>query len=601
MRAAALLAIHFAGVTLAGPVAVELRDSRPATIVLESAVDDAHLANPPGYFPVEPPVARIVERIVIENAGSAPIRDPDVRLNGQPLLPLPDPLAAFGLKDAKDLFALFTAWRDRRIHGSTDLDANRDPLEVMRTFGATFCGDDARALGAITIPHGGEVRFARLNGHSAAEHRVNGEWALLDGDQNAIYLRWDNSTPASAADIVADPMLALRTKIYGRHANWEAPTAWQNASRFEFLETSKPVKTLRLKHPPRPRNWELLPGEKIVIHLDRGPEAALGATEGLRRDAALRSAACLVEFQANAVARHGKVTLPFALAGATGEPVYEAAAEGGPILCQAARAQFPSLRTGRNVVTGPGILRVSFETRETVRQAVPPPRIEVAAGLPGVPRFKLEAGVSDLLWWQIGADREFRLVPPNLDRVAASAPQAGPPGELDATFLSPGGEYFFRAKVRREGVWSDWSEPVAFRVNKPVQPHLESVERLVDGNVRVRWKPMAAGEMMIFGSDRLDFLPEIFAGVEPTRIENGAVREGRPARNLLATVAASQGAAIVPARGVYRMIARASGAISVPSALGRLAGAPVRVLQNRHEKAAGALTGRDVAAEVTIP
>jgi hypothetical protein len=499
---------------------------------------------------------------------------------------------------------MFVAWRDRRIHGTTGLNSNRQPLEVLNVFGATFCGDDARALGAIAIPLGAEVRFAWLNGHSAAEFRWNGEWTLLDGDQGAVYLRWDNRTPAAEADVLADPLLVLRTKIYGRQSRWDLATAWQNASRFEFVDRARPPKTLRLKRQPSPRSWELLPGDKVVIHLDRVPALALAASEGLRKNPVLRSALCVAEFHASEPARRaagGKVSLPFPVSEqGGGELVYEVPVRPEPIECQAARAGFPSLRVGTNDLTlqGKGMVRVTFETAQEDYQPVPAPVITGGPEFSGEPHFEIDAQDADRLWWQIAGDREFRFVPPSFDSVARFSPTVDL-APLEATFLSPGTPYFFRAKVRRGGVWSDWSQPLRFTVKKPVQPQVGGIDQQGQ-SVRLRWTP-GAGEILVFGSDRLDFLPEIFGSIEPLRIENGAILERRPNRNLLATVSSDKGVAVVPARAVYRLVAREHGAISVPSSAVRVPGAKARVLQSRHEKADGALTGKDVAVEMDVP
>ena len=575
----------------------DLGPRQSAHLRLESTIDDAHLANPPGYSIPEPPVAHVVERIIIENTGRSPIRNPDVRLNGHPVLPVADPLLALGLENPDGPLALFDAWRERRIHGTSDLRANREPLEVLQALGATFCGDDSRALGAIALSRGADVRFARLNGHSAAEHRWRDEWVLIDGDQNAFYLRWDNRAPASEADILADPLLALRTKIYGRHARWDAVIAWQNTSRFEFVAPAAEQKKLKLKDAPRTRDWELLPGEKLVIHLTRSPGLAQAASDELRKNPALLSALCLVELSTQ---RHGRLTLPFpAQSSAAGEPLYELElpSQTKSIFCQAARAQFPHLRSGENTLTSrcDAPMRVTFETREFDLPAVVPPVVKP----PPWDRiaFEVAAKNADRVWWQIAADPEFHLVPPNFDRVQEFAPRIAFDSPLEETFLSPGRTYFARAKVRSRGVWSDWSAPIAFDIRKPEQPILERVESQPDGRVRVRWKP-GGGEMLVFGSERIDFLPEIYGPLEPTHIENNTLRESRPNRNLLATVPAAAGEALVPARACYRLIARESDTLSVPSALARTPGRPARVLQNRHIKADGALTGTDVAVEM---
>jgi hypothetical protein len=81
--------------------------------------------------------------------------------------------------------------------------------------------------------------------------------------------------------------------------------------------------------------------------------------------------------------------------------------------------------------------------------------------------------------------------------------------------------------------------------------------------MHIRWKP-DRGETLILGSNRLDFLPEIYGNAEIVRMENGAIHESRPNKNLLATIPAGEGEAYVPFRTCYRLIARHGAALSVP-------------------------------------
>jgi hypothetical protein len=556
----------------AATLEVELPGSATKTIDFPVAVDDDHLAEPPGYFPPSAPAACVLRRIVVENVGDGPIPNPDLRINGRPLFPAADARDLLGLAPDSDLLALFAAWRDRVIHATTELDTARDPVVLLGALGAAYCGDDARALGAITAARGGEVRFARLNGHSAAEHKVGESWVLLDGDQNLVYLGWDNRTPVGEAAILADPLLALRTQVYGRHSTWREDAAWQNTARFEFVDTAREQKKLRLKGEPPQRDWQLPAGAKVAFDLAATPPLALAKTDALEKSPALRAAACTVEFSAR------QDSLPF--------PVV---ADGMPIRCQAARTHVPLLRSGKNSVEfrGDGRLRVTFEYEESDRKPVPTPLVAVRAG-----RFEIAAESADRMWWQASADSDFRVVAPNLDRVEDFRP-AFALAALDDTFLPPG-KNFFRAKVRRDGVWSDWSSPVEFDMRKPAQPEIVSMEGADGDQMRIRWKP-ASGEMLVFGSNRLDFLPEIFGDREITRTENGAARASVPNRNLLATVPAGQGEAFVPVRACYRLVLREDGALSVPSALVRAQRVPADVLQNRHVKAEGDLVGRDLA------
>ncbi|HVE15927.1 MAG TPA: hypothetical protein VNB29_04280 [Chthoniobacterales bacterium] len=597
--AAGCLALFTAVASGGSTLQVDLDGTQRVVADFRTPVDDEHLANPVGYFPPERPVTRIVHRITVENTGPGPIENPDIRINGVPLFPVADPLVALGVSDVRDLLSLFAKWRDRAVHATTNLEANHDPLAVLHAIGAGFCGDDTRAFAAITASHGAEVRFARLNGHSVAEHRLGGDWMLLDGDQNLFYLGWDNLTPVSEDDIQADPFLALRTQVFGRQSGWELVASWQNTSRFEFIDHTHAQKIFRLKNVPPKRNWTLQPGEKITIRLDEIPKKVAASSEALRSDSALREVTCLVEFQPRNRPRNKLLTPYPLLAEQPGEPLYEfEASEAASALCQAVRSQFPALRSGKNTFeskTG-GKLQVTFDYTDAANlKPAAAPSLQADSR-----RILIDAQGADRVWWQVAADRHFHLVPPNFDRVVTFKPEIAF-SPIDQTFLSSGGSYFLRAKVRRNGVWSDWCEPVSFTAEKPAQPAIVNAEGADGDQTCIRWKSQP-GEMLVFGSDRLDFLPEVFGETEITRLENGSIGESRPNRNLLAAVPGQKGEAYVPVRACYRLIARDGEALSVPSALLRVQNAPkAKVLQTRHEKADDALTGRDVAVEMEIP
>lgn len=596
-RAAWFLALSAANLANAATVGVEFYGPGVKSLTLPVEVDDAHLCEPPGYFAPSLPAARVVRRIVVENTGGEPISRPDIRINGRPLFPAPDAAANLGVDDPRDLPSLFAAWRDRIVHATTDLEAARDPLELLGDLGAAYCGDDARALATITVSGGGVARFARLNGHSAAEHRSGSSWVLLDGDQNLLYLGWDNRTPVGEAEILADPLLALRTQVFGRQSTWELAAAWQNAARFEFVDASREQKTFRLKGATSSRDWQLFPGEKIVFLLDSEPPEALAATKELRSSQALRNTVCTVEFHSGRDAST-PVRLPFPIMTRdAGEPAYEAASANGTITGQVARAQIPPLLGGANSIEARngGRLSVMFDYEPSEKSPVPAPVVHPRDGV-----LHVEGAAPDRMWWQISRDADFHLVAPNLDRVTEPAATIKL-SKIDESFLD-NGDWFARVRVRRDGVWSDWSPVASFSVGKPEAPHPLTLDMEgADGDqMHIRWKP-ADGEMLVFGSNRLDFLPEIYGDSEVVRMENGAIRERRPNRNLLATIPAREGEAWVPLRACYRLVLRRDAVLSVPSPLLRAKNMPAVVLQNRHEKKEGALTGTDVAAEMEVP
>ncbi len=620
----------FCGMSLpATELTANLVPDRTELITLTSPADDAAFANPSGYFPASPPAHRVVETVTIENTGSTPIASPTLRVNGRPFLTVGDPFDILGLNDDASMLDLYAAWTARRVHGTTDLDGtNRRPLDVLRFLGVTFCGDDTRALATLARARGIDARHVPVAGHVVAEFRpANGPWSLFDGDQNAFYLQLDNQTVASAADILSDPFLALRTRVYGRQATWNPAAAWQNASRFDFAdaEAGKSVKTTRRSRSPA---WTLFPGEKLVFRPALSPDFVLGATPDLQRDRTLRGATVIVEFHADLAARHRArvgLTLPYPAlrrsspAGETliAKPGQEpekriplpASSGTAVIVCQASTHAVPPLHRGSNVLrfeasSRSGSLTVIYGVNSSAAELVPPPapRIRAAETFDHTPpRFAIDAPDADNIWWQISTNSAFTFVPPNLDSVRKFSPDVAITAAEDLSFLSPDTPHFFRAKIRVHGVWSAWSEPVKFSVRKPAQPRLVSLERLPDLRVRLTWEPHDA-EMLFFGSDRFDFLPESFAEEEPIAMENGRVTASRRNRNLLVRVPAGADSIVVEDRPFFRLIARHRDTFSVPSGLIHAPAIPdgsvPRVLQTRHLKDAGDLTGRDRAAEI---
>lgn len=593
-----------------------------AILDLSLEVDDAQLANPPGYFLTEAPAGRVISRVVVENVGSGQAPNPVLRVNGRPYLTLTDPLDFLGLAPTPDPLRLYEAWIGLRVHGTTDLDANHDAIEVLRSIGATFCGDDTRALGRMLAPAGIETRFARVAGHSVAEYDFGGDrWTLLDGDQNAFYLLLDNRTVASEADLLADPFPVLRTRVYGRQAEWSRAAAAQNAARFEFVEPGD-RKTFRVKGEPASTDWTLLPGERLTFDPDRIPGAVVASTPDLARNKTLAGAVRVAEFTVDLAARRkGGIPLraPFPILAVRAEdgetriadpgeePILEIEMPPGDsatLICQVTRMAMPTLRAGENDLRSEAAAALGIEFQidpaAAERKEVDPPTVQADAIFENhIPAFQVD-GPAERIWWQVSDDIDFQTVPPNFDTVADFTPEIRIRSRLDRTFLSADRKHYFRAKIRQSGVWSDWSHPVTFTTGKPAQPSIIGVLVADAQLAEVSFEKQGVG-MRVYGSNRLDFLPQLYADVEPIRIENNRIVESRPNNNFLIEVDGNRGFAIVPLRRFYRIIAELGGAYSVPSALAKLpvgANVPAAVvLQNRHLKPDGALTGRDLATE----
>jgi hypothetical protein len=611
------------------PVTFEISAGSSKRVTWQTGVTDAELINPAGYFPAERSQYRLVERVTIQNSSDAIIRNPVLVINGRDFLTVNDPFAALGLSPDATLSQLFAIWKERRVHASTGLKANALVLEVLRTFGVTLCGEDSKCLADLVIAAGGSARAVPVSGHVVYEFSLRNETAVIDGDQNTIYLRLDNSTLANESDLKSDPFLVTRTKVFGRQMPFQLASAWMNSARFDRQVSE--VKAARKSQPVSPDvNWEFLPGEGVEFF-----SSATALPTILSRDSVvgknpiLRESVIAVAFHLDAKARMRRgntINLPFpAVALVDGEgnvesidrdsdgPQYSVVipsdAEGDlTVLCQAAKGMFPGLPERVNLVrfdaekSNDAALTLTYHLNRSGVSAssVPAPKVQIhAEPHHGLPVFQIESVGADALWWQLSDSETFCRVLPNFDRVQTSVEMLKIATPIETSFFSPGRQWFFRAKHRVNGVWSVWNDAIAFTVAKPAAPDGVQVSVAHPEAAELTWDT-TDGDVWIFGSDRMDFLPEIYSNIDSGRIENSAIRESTPNSNLLAKVAGGDGHAELPRFAFYRLVTQKDGRFSVPSGLvstpadQRLR--PATVLQNSHEPPA-----TDIAVPVALP
>jgi len=608
------------------PLAFELESGKSQSITWPWPVTDANLANPSGYFPATPPKHRIVERMAVRNAGDTGIRNPKLTINGQDYLTVNSVLGALGLEPPVSLESIFSAWKERRVHATSGMKENGRAIDVLRAFGVTLCGDDSKALADIITGLGGTARPMRLVGHVAYEYSLGGETAVVDGDQNIFYTRLDNTTPASEDDIRQDPLLALRARVFGRQMPYQLSASWMNTSRFDQLD-----KTLQEPRKARTKSsevdWELLPGESIEFDptSDALPDVYATAPD-MAKNPILREAVIAVKVHLDLATRKHRgdrtISLPFPAvswldANSAAQPLipndgklaYEVAlADSMPdrlvVICQAAKAMFPGLPLTTNdvefsSVTANGKLSLEWKLNPSAPalQPVPAPAFKFGDHLPlGVPVVSVEEHGADAVWWQVSDDSGFARVLGNFDVVQKPLDVIRIASPIETTFFTRGRKFFFRIKQQIDGVWSEWSAPVAFKVNGPAAPTGASATA-TDGKCVVTWTP-SNDEVWIFGSNRMDFVPEIFSSIEPTRLKNNVISASIENKNLLLKTPGTAGRAEVPAFAFYRLIAHQGGMLSVPSALVRTQppdDLPGSILQNQHKKPA-----TDIATPVPL-
>jgi len=371
--------------------------------------------------------------------------------------------------------------------------------------------------------------------------------------------------------------------------------------------------------PGRPASSDtLFPGEKLVYHFDRAPARAVGSSDLREWGSVKEDALGVVELVANVAARPGTGSevliassspIVEVVRHSTGEsmnvagpePVFETRIARGTddeevsIFSQRARIAFPFFHKGRNALhlrASRGEARVALEYNSALEVKVQRVRVRNSQRIftDESPSFRIDPGAgADLVWWQIAPTRDFALVLPNFEAVQKPV-EVVVLDPLTETFFADEQSWHFRFKARHGGVWSEWSAPFTFRVRKPSPPRDISAVMKSTGEVELRWQaPADATEYLVFGSNRLDFVPEIYAPDEVVKMQKLQVVESRPNKNLLGTARGSSVKLAASCR-FYRVVAKRGRAFSVPSSLIRAESEdtanlpPAKVLQMRAKR-----------------
>lgn len=640
-RAALFWLLALAASAPAEKLEFDVKASKPAKVTLDSPVDESNLHDPHGYFPgVRNGVFQ--RRIELTNTGDTPLVGRLLVVNGRDWTDSRSLAKDLSLKGpaASIVERLYMFWKDHRFHIGTGQKLASEPFAALNFWGYTLCGEDTEGLLRLFEDLKVPGRHIQLNGHVAAEYFYDDAWHVVDGDQNACYLLWDNRTLASADDLRADPLLAFRTKALGKYSVHDPVTAAVNTSLFEHVAPLPPSATEKKGGASPLGDLILLPGEALVWHCAEIPERVIAPPDGATKEAILSSTLATLEYRVSVAGQPSdkgllrmQTVFPVVktVNHSTGEtrwpdpkaPSFKAEIavrskqDEVSIFCQCTQFARPLLSKGANLVTlvtndkqGKAHVTVEYDAQPqahlpAVRVNNPSPRFT------GTPSFTIGAATGvDRLWWQISADRDFTFTAPNFDACVPLAASV----KLDAlsdTFLNPEQPYFFRVKARQGGIWGNWSDPFEFQVEKPPQPEAPTFTPSENGRVRLTWNPAppAGVEYLVFGSNRLDFVPEIFSATEIISCDRFKVTASRPNKNLLGTTS-SASMELVPQHRFYRVIAQKAGVRSIPSALARLPEPlaaklpPATILQSRATRVKdkkGKETDRYLAQEEKLP
>jgi len=158
----------------------------------------------------------------LENVGETPVVNPWLLVNGKhrwrTVQEIIEEIVGELPPNASDRERAIAIWefeKHHRFHATTGDAECLDPVKVFNVYGYTLCGDDAQVIADLWRAAGLKTRRGHPQGHCTTEVFYDGDWHLLDGDENIICLLRDNETIAEEADIVRDHDLMKRTHTYG--------------------------------------------------------------------------------------------------------------------------------------------------------------------------------------------------------------------------------------------------------------------------------------------------------------------------------------------------------------------------------------------------
>ena len=205
----------------------------------------------------------------LENTGETDVVNPWITVNGRrdwrTLADMVREAVGAYQTDADRARAVYEFTRQHRFHATTWGSESNDAVKVFNVYGYTLCGNDAQIIADVWKAAGLKTRRGYPVGHCVSEAFYDGEYHLLDGDEHCIYLRRDNRTIASEAEVVRDHDLIKRTHTYGIGAGHNPQKDEFSASLFGYEGPREGEHGGRTKHTMA---YVLRPGESMEWRWD---------------------------------------------------------------------------------------------------------------------------------------------------------------------------------------------------------------------------------------------------------------------------------------------------------------------------------------------
>jgi len=154
--------------------------------------------------------------IIIENQGDVPVKNPRITVNGKynwyTLAGLVEEILRGARTDEEKVMAIFDFVSKQSYWWSYPKDQTRmNPVRHFNVYGYHICSDAACELVGLCRAAGLEARVYEIWHHTVAEAKWDGAWRHLDADLGFWYLKDDNRTIASMAELEAHPEWVART------------------------------------------------------------------------------------------------------------------------------------------------------------------------------------------------------------------------------------------------------------------------------------------------------------------------------------------------------------------------------------------------------
>ncbi|KPA19713.1 hypothetical protein MHK_000067, partial [Candidatus Magnetomorum sp. HK-1] len=201
------------------------------------------------------------------------------------------------------------------------------------------------------------------------------------------------------------------------------------------------------------------------------------------------------------------------------------------VCCSGSKETFPVLHKGLNQLSifnkeNKGEVTVKFLLNDQVFKGISTLPFVKIINLPFIfkysnPYFILSYSEKiEKIWFQISETNDFKIIIPNLERIQNVSKRIAL-SEISNTFLSNNNTYYIRIKAKENEIWGEWSHSYSFKVIKPASPRHIIITKINDRLIKLTWYTTDQDStFFIFGSNRLDFIPDFYCSEEVIEVKN---------------------------------------------------------------------------------